>query len=592
MKVSVIIPFHRNLNHLRESVSAVRRSMPDAEVLIAADGAVDDCRALAAAAGAQVVVVPGPSGPAVARNRAAAVASGDVLAFVDADVVVAPDALPGMCRLLDMRDRDLDGVFGAYDLSPPERNFMSQYKNLSHAYVHEVGDTHASTFWAGLGAVRADAFRSVGGFDERFRRPSIEDIELGYRLVAAGYSLRLDVTFRGRHLKRWTLRSSIATDIRARGIPWTQLIHRSQALSNDLNTTVAACGCRSCSRPRCVVVAGARALEAMGRDRGGALSRGTHRPQSSVLPVVRPEARRAVRRASDSSASASITSATASRLSLAPRFTGRPMRSDAPRGAPHEVWAPPALPVPGAATAPALNVTPSAAQSSSAPGSPNARPRIVRGRAAGGPRSSARAASPTKAPCSCRATCPAISWTGSFCTIFSARRRVDVRQCDDLRPALLRAVPGALHRTSSAAAAHQPRAVLRDLRGIRLRGTAGHPRVLRAVGRAPLHARRSCLRRRSCRMGVPALREQPDHRVVRAESLLRDAHDRAGARRPERVGAILRLGQIPGLPSLHCPCAWRVLPRDSSRFSCGRPTSRCSPPGADGRAWPGAMSSP
>ena len=178
--------------------------MPDAEVLIAADGAVDDCRALAAAAGAQVVVVPGPSGPAVARNRAAALASGDVLAFVDADVVVAPDALPGMCRLLEA-ETGLDGVFGAYDLLPPERNFMSQYKNLSHAYVHEVGDTHASTFWAGLGAVRADAFRSVGGFDERFRRPSIEDIELGYRLVAAGYSLRLDVRFRGRHLKRWTL---------------------------------------------------------------------------------------------------------------------------------------------------------------------------------------------------------------------------------------------------------------------------------------------------------------------------------------------------------------------------------------------------
>jgi len=211
--------------------------MPDAEVLIAADGAVEDCRSLAAASGAHVVVVPGPSGPATARNRAAAVASGDVLAFVDADVVVAPEALPGMCRLMDT-ESGLHGVFGAYDLLPSERNFMSQYKNLSHAYVHEVGAARASTFWAGLGAVRADAFRSVGGFDERFRQPSIEDIELGYRLVAAGYALRLDVRFRGRHLKRWTLGSAIATDVAARGIPWTQLIHRSGTVSNDLNTSV------------------------------------------------------------------------------------------------------------------------------------------------------------------------------------------------------------------------------------------------------------------------------------------------------------------------------------------------------------------
>jgi glycosyltransferase involved in cell wall biosynthesis len=237
LNVTVIIPFHRDLNQLGESLTAARRSMPDAEVLIAADGAVDDCRPLAAAAGAQVVVVPGPSGPAVARNRAAALASGDVLVFVDADVVVAPEALPGMCRLLEV-EVGLDGVFGAYDLLPPERNFMSQYKNLSHAYVHEVGHPHASTFWAGLGAIRADAFRSVGGFDERFRRPSIEDVELGYRLVAAGHALRLDVRFRGRHLKRWTLGSSVVTDIRARGIPWTQLIHRSRSLSNDLNTSL------------------------------------------------------------------------------------------------------------------------------------------------------------------------------------------------------------------------------------------------------------------------------------------------------------------------------------------------------------------
>jgi glycosyltransferase involved in cell wall biosynthesis len=238
LNVTVIIPFHRNLSHLGESLPAARRSMPDAELLIAADGAIDDCRLLAAAWGAQVIVVPGPSGPAVARNRAAALAGGDILAFVDADVVVAPEALPGMCRLLEM-ETDLDGVFGAYDLVPPEPNFMSQYKNLSHAYIHEVGDAKASTFWAGLGAIRTDAFRAVGGFDERFRRPSIEDVELGYRLVAAGYTLRLDTRFRGRHLKRWTLGSSVVTDIYRRGIPWTQLIHRSQALSNDLNTSIA-----------------------------------------------------------------------------------------------------------------------------------------------------------------------------------------------------------------------------------------------------------------------------------------------------------------------------------------------------------------
>jgi GT2 family glycosyltransferase len=237
LTITVIIPFHRNLSHLAASVPAVRRSMPTADLLIVADGAIEDCGPLAEAWSARVVAMNGPLGPAAARNRAASVSRSDLLAFVDSDVVVAPDALPGMCRLLEHDDR-LAGVFGAYDLFPPERNFMSQYKNLSHAYIHERGATRASTFWAGLGVVRADAFRQVGGFDERFRRPSVEDIDLGYRLVRAGYALRLDAGFRGRHLKRWTLWSAIVTDVRARGIPWTQLIHRFRALTNDLNTNL------------------------------------------------------------------------------------------------------------------------------------------------------------------------------------------------------------------------------------------------------------------------------------------------------------------------------------------------------------------
>jgi GT2 family glycosyltransferase len=181
------------------------------------------------------VDVAGPSGPAIARNRAAAQASGDVLVFVDTDVIAAPDSLRGLCRVLDA-EPDVAAVFGAYDLAPAEPNFMSQYKNLSHACVHELGNREAGTFWAGLGAVRTQVFRDIGGFDERFSKPSAEDIDLGYRIRRAGHRIRLDPAFRGKHLKKWTVWSSVVIDITARGIPWTQLIHRYGGLANDLNT--------------------------------------------------------------------------------------------------------------------------------------------------------------------------------------------------------------------------------------------------------------------------------------------------------------------------------------------------------------------
>ncbi len=122
--------------------------MPAAEIIIAADGAVEDCRPLAEASSARVIDVAGPSGPAVARNRAAEVASGNMLVSSTPTSSRPRGRLQGLCGVLEA-EPELGGVFGAYDLDPPEPNFMSQYKNLSHACVHEMGNPEAATFWAG-----------------------------------------------------------------------------------------------------------------------------------------------------------------------------------------------------------------------------------------------------------------------------------------------------------------------------------------------------------------------------------------------------------------------------------------------------------
>ena len=83
----------------------------------------------------------------------------------------------------------IGAVFGAYDESPAAPGLVSQAKNLAHAFVHHGSPGNAVTFWAGLGAVRTQVFLAVNGFDERFGRPSIEDIDLGYRLTAAGFGI-------------------------------------------------------------------------------------------------------------------------------------------------------------------------------------------------------------------------------------------------------------------------------------------------------------------------------------------------------------------------------------------------------------------
>jgi GT2 family glycosyltransferase len=236
-RFSFIVPFHRGLSYLERCLNALSARPADSELIIAADGATEDCRALAARHGAKLLAIDGPLGPAVARNTAASLSTGEILVFVDADVVVSPSGLARLNQIFDEQPHTA-GAFGAYDDHPGDPGFMSQYKNLSHSFIHRSSEKRAHTFWAGFGAIRRDAFFKVGGFDERFGRPTVEDIDLGYRLTGAGYSVVLDPTLSACHLKRCTVRSAILSDIRDRGIPWTQLILRYGALDNDLNLRV------------------------------------------------------------------------------------------------------------------------------------------------------------------------------------------------------------------------------------------------------------------------------------------------------------------------------------------------------------------
>lgn len=157
-----------------------RQTLPRArfEVIVAFDGVVPDAGTSARLAElpAQVVRLAGRAGPGAARNAAAALARGELLAFTEDDVTPAPDWLERAAARLD-DDPALEVLEGA-TIKPGGRP------------VRVLGDGGRSWLPTNL-FVRRTLFARVGGYHEGFfdlERAVYfrEDSDFGFTLEEAG----------------------------------------------------------------------------------------------------------------------------------------------------------------------------------------------------------------------------------------------------------------------------------------------------------------------------------------------------------------------------------------------------------------------
>lgn len=157
-----------------------------------------------------------------------------MLIFIDADVGGAPgfarahrktpDRTDGACRGIRLLRRS---AVGARHCFAPQESVPSL-----HPAACTLRGIH---FWDRLWRDSARSFLNPRGNDERYARPSIDDVELGIRLRRAGHRIWLDRDFQVTPLKEWTLASLLVSDIRDRAIPWSRLILTKGGWMNDLN---------------------------------------------------------------------------------------------------------------------------------------------------------------------------------------------------------------------------------------------------------------------------------------------------------------------------------------------------------------------
>lgn len=216
-RVSVVIPTHDRraiLERTIASIAAQQHPLGSTEVIVVADGCAD---------GTDEILLPPPlaghvisqpaCGPAAARNRGASLATGDLLLFLDDDVLAHPGLIAAHVHAHDSRSdplivigdlppaldrrRDLFGITlrGWWDA------ILERMRRPDHRF------TYADVL-SGNCSISAAAFRALGGFDERLR--CHEDYDLGYRLLRAGGRIVFAPDAAGSHQERTDLRGALA----------------------------------------------------------------------------------------------------------------------------------------------------------------------------------------------------------------------------------------------------------------------------------------------------------------------------------------------------------------------------------------------
>ena len=238
---SIIIPFYNAVDTLGDLLASLEKSsFGDVEIICVDDCSTDDSADIAAEAGAGTVRMPERSGPAAARNRGAAEASGGVLLFLDADVLVEPGMVGEIAKAF-RTDEEIVAAVGVYDSEPANAGFWPAFKAAQSYYFRACFTGEDITwFWGAMGAVRSGIFESVGGFDESYTRPGLEDVELGRRLARSG-KIRLVRRARVRHHFTDTLGRNLRGHF-SRGLQYVDLLFADRKFDNYLSTPLHAFG--------------------------------------------------------------------------------------------------------------------------------------------------------------------------------------------------------------------------------------------------------------------------------------------------------------------------------------------------------------
>jgi|Deesub1362A_J573_1020465.scaffolds.fasta_scaffold00162_24 glycosyltransferase involved in cell wall biosynthesis len=228
--ISIVIPTYnaeRFLPGLLESI--FRQGVEDTEVIIVDDCSRDRTVEIAKRYPVRVIELERNAGPARARNIGVREAKGDIILFLDADVVVMDGTIKEVRDHFE-RDPSARCVIGICETEPLNKGFVPKYMAMFE-YIHLIGreGNRVSVFAPRCGAIRKDFFERIGGYNESYRGADVEDFELARRVNRTD-PIILNEKIRVRH-QFADFRQAVRNYFK-RAVMWVHLFFREKKLDN------------------------------------------------------------------------------------------------------------------------------------------------------------------------------------------------------------------------------------------------------------------------------------------------------------------------------------------------------------------------
>jgi len=207
-KASVIVPAYNAASTLGECVASLRTlNYPDYETIVVDDGSTDSTAQIADQAGVQTIRLE-HRGLAAARNAGVEAASGEIIAFIDADARADRDWLYHLVETITRRDA---AAASGPNFAPTAASTRAAAMASAPGLPREVraGDADLAQLCGCNMALSKAALTKIGGFDPAFTTAG-DDVDLSWRLTASGETLTYAPGAVVIHERRATLGSYLA----------------------------------------------------------------------------------------------------------------------------------------------------------------------------------------------------------------------------------------------------------------------------------------------------------------------------------------------------------------------------------------------